>query len=69
MVQTAQPGSKTAGGNPHPYVPATDSDREAMLKAIGVTSFEDLIQDIPAKHRHPEFNIPDGVPDDAAAMT
>jgi glycine dehydrogenase subunit 1 len=63
MVQTARPGTQVPGGNPHPYVPATDSDREAMLKAIGVSSFEDLVQDIPAQHRHPSFNIPDGVPE------
>lgn len=63
MVQTVRPGTQIPGGNPHPYVPATDSDRDAMLSAIGVNSFQDLIQDIPAQHRRPSFEIADGVPE------
>ena len=35
MVHTAdrRAGSTTGSGNPHPYVPSTDADREAMLAA------------------------------------
>jgi glycine dehydrogenase subunit 1 len=40
------------------YIPHTDSDREAMLKVIGVESLEDLFQDVPAKHRFPKLDIP-----------
>ena len=34
-----------------PYYPNTDEDRREMLDAIGVTSFEDLIKDIPHEIR------------------
>ncbi len=65
MVHTvdrpAGPGRGT--GSPHPYVPATDADRAAMLSAIGVGSFEDLIQDIPEHVRFPELQIPEGAPE------
>ncbi|HWR83993.1 MAG TPA: hypothetical protein VN285_11885, partial [Candidatus Deferrimicrobium sp.] len=30
-----------------PYIPNTDDDRRAMLQAIGVSTFEDLLQPIP----------------------
>jgi glycine dehydrogenase subunit 1 len=40
------------------YIPHTDSDREAMLKVVGVKSLEDLFQDVPAKHRFPKLDIP-----------
>jgi len=40
------------------YVPNTAADREAMLAAIGVDSIEDLFQDVPKLHRHPEFSLP-----------
>jgi glycine dehydrogenase subunit 1 len=43
------------------YIPHTDSDREAMLKEIGVSSLEDLFQAIPASHRFPKLNLPDGL--------
>jgi glycine dehydrogenase subunit 1 len=32
---------------PHPFLSLTDADRDAMLEAIGVSSVEDLFQDIP----------------------
>ncbi|MBI2855449.1 MAG: aminomethyl-transferring glycine dehydrogenase subunit GcvPA [Chloroflexi bacterium] len=44
------------GRPPLPYIPNTDADRQAMLKAIGVTSVEELFKDIPAGYG-------DGLPD------
>ena len=41
-----------------PYTPNTDSDRRAMLDAIGVDSVDDLFSDIPAEHRNPELDLP-----------
>ncbi len=41
-----------------PYTPNTDSDRRAMLDAIGVDSVDDLFSDIPAAHRNPELDLP-----------
>ena len=40
-----------------PYIPNTDADREAMLAAIGVRSFDDLVLDVPAEHRFPKLNL------------
>ena len=41
-----------------PYLPNTDADRAAMLKAIGVKSVEDLFHDVPAALRFPELQLP-----------
>ena len=41
-----------------PYTPNTDSDRRAMLDAIGVASVDDLFADIPAEHRDPGLDLP-----------
>ena len=41
-----------------PYSPNTESDRRQMLEAIGVTSLDELFQDIPAQHRDPVLNLP-----------
>ncbi|MBI4340436.1 MAG: aminomethyl-transferring glycine dehydrogenase subunit GcvPA [Chloroflexi bacterium] len=41
-----------------PYTPNTDADRQAMLKAIGVSSVADLFQDIPAAYRRPPLDLP-----------
>lgn len=43
---------------PSPYLPNTDADRRAMLRDIGVSSIEELFQDIPEKVRHAHFNLP-----------
>jgi glycine dehydrogenase subunit 1 len=43
--------------NTSPYIPNTDADREAMLAAIGVKSFDDLVLDVPAEHRFPELDV------------
>lgn len=41
-----------------PYIPHSDADRAAMLKAIGVETIEDLFSDIPAQARYAEFRLP-----------
>jgi glycine dehydrogenase subunit 1 len=40
------------------YTPHTQADHDAMLRTIGVDRVEDLFQDLPAKHRYPELNLP-----------
>ncbi|MDI6803900.1 MAG: aminomethyl-transferring glycine dehydrogenase subunit GcvPA [Bacteroidota bacterium] len=41
------------------YIPSTDTDRQEMLKAIGVASFEELLKAIPTEIRTKgEINIP-----------
>jgi glycine dehydrogenase subunit 1 len=42
----------------HPYIPNTDTDRAAMLKAIGVASVDDLFYDVPTSVRYPKLNLP-----------
>lgn len=43
-----------------PFIPNTDEDRKAMLKAIGVDNFEELISDIPENLRiKGELNLPE----------
>ena len=41
-----------------PYVPNTDSDRRAMLDAIGVDSIEELFADIPDGYLNYDLDIP-----------
>ncbi len=41
-----------------PYLPATDADRQAMLKEIGVGSFDQLIAHIPASVRSKPLTLP-----------
>jgi len=43
---------------PSPYLPNTNADRSAMLREIGVSSIEELFQDIPERFRHAHFNLP-----------
>lgn len=43
------------------FIPHTDTDREAMLRTIGVQKLEDLFQVIPANHRYPKLNLPAGL--------
>ena len=43
------------------YIPHTDADREAMLNAIGVQSFDDLFDAVPAEVRFPALSLPDGL--------
>ena len=44
-----------------PYVPNTDDQRREMLAAIGVKSFEDLLDSIPAETRVGQIRIPSGL--------
>ena len=41
-----------------PYIPNTDDDRAAMLRAVGAGSVDELFQDIPAEYRDPELGLP-----------
>jgi len=41
-----------------PYIPHSDADRKAMLEKIGVSSLEDLFEDIPEHARFPDLNLP-----------
>jgi glycine dehydrogenase subunit 1 len=52
-----------SAGFTSPYSPHTDADRSVMLEAIGVSSVEELFQDIPPQHRSPILNIPDPLPE------
>ncbi|MCC7352694.1 MAG: aminomethyl-transferring glycine dehydrogenase subunit GcvPA [Anaerolineae bacterium] len=40
------------------YIPHTDTDRQAMLAAIGLQDVADLFADIPAAHRFPKLELP-----------
>ena len=46
-----------------PYFPNTEEDRREMLKAIGVSSVEELFQDIPAAYRNPALDLPPPLPE------
>ncbi len=41
-----------------PYLPNTDADRRAMLQEIGVSSADELFQDVPQKFRNVQFKLP-----------
>lgn len=50
------------------YIPHTDADKEEMLKAIGVSSFEDLVKQVPEKFLWPRFDLPpEGLDESQAA--
>lgn len=40
------------------YIPNTDADRAAMLKAIGVNNIDELFRDVPEVLRYPELKLP-----------
>lgn len=40
------------------YIPNTDADRTAMLKAIGVKNIDELFHDVPEALRYPELKLP-----------
>ena len=42
-----------------PYIPNTASDRQEMLRAIGVSSIQELFRDIPGTHRNPHLDLPE----------
>ncbi len=41
-----------------PYIPNTDEERAAMLRAIGVDSIDDLFHDVPEAYRYPPLDLP-----------
>lgn len=43
------------------YIPHTNTDREAMLKVVGISHMDDLFTAVPAKHRFPELDLPPGI--------
>jgi glycine dehydrogenase subunit 1 len=43
---------------PSPYIPNTDADRSAMLREIGISSTDELFQDVPEKFLNVPFNLP-----------
>lgn len=43
------------------FIPHSDSDRSEMLRKVGVTSIEDLFQDVPEQFRFPKLDLPDAV--------
>ena len=44
-----------------PYVPVTADQREEMLRAVGVASAEEFFEDIPARLRYPDLDLPEGI--------
>ncbi|MBC7261386.1 MAG: hypothetical protein H5T63_05180, partial [Chloroflexi bacterium] len=40
------------------YIPNTEADRAAMLKAIGVNNIDELFRDVPEALRYPELKLP-----------
>lgn len=44
-----------------PYLPQTENDLRDMLETIGLSSVEELFEDVPAQHRFPKLNLPDAV--------
>src|SRR5512144_281915 len=41
-----------------PFIPHTEADVQAMLESIGVTSIEQLFEEIPSELRHIESQVP-----------
>lgn len=40
------------------YIPHTDTERQQMLSAIGVSTIEDLFEAVPSTHRFPPLDLP-----------
>ncbi|MBI5825204.1 MAG: aminomethyl-transferring glycine dehydrogenase subunit GcvPA [Chloroflexi bacterium] len=49
------------------YIPISPTERDAMLKTVGVKSLDDLFDAIPKKHRFPELNLPPALTEMEAA--
>lgn len=43
------------------FIPHTDSERDEMLKTIGIEKMEELFDSIPKKYRFPKLNLPEGL--------
>ena len=41
-----------------PYIPHSDEDRKSMLDVISVRSIAELFEDVPARARFPELDLP-----------
>lgn len=54
---------ESAGRAPTPYIPNTDSDRAAMLDALGLESADDLFAGLARRHRDPEISLPEALPE------
>ena len=46
------------GGSPHPYIPATETDRARMLQRVGVADIGALFADLPAAMVDPAIHLP-----------
>ena len=49
---------KNKSSNNFPYIPNTDTEKQLMLDAIGVSNFVDLVKEIPTEYINPEIDIP-----------
>ncbi len=49
------------------YIPISPTEREAMLKTIGVESLEALFEAVPARYRFPKLNLPPALTEMEAA--
>ncbi len=49
------------------YVPHTEKDKEEMLKAIGASSFEELVKQVPSRFLWPKFDLPQESLDESQA--
>ena len=44
-----------------PYIPITETQRDEMLRSLGLSSIEELFCEIPKEHRFPPLNIDEGL--------
>jgi len=49
------------------FIPHTREERDEMLKTIGVGSIDQLFQDVPARYRFPELDLPESLTEMEAA--
>src|SRR5512139_2064822 len=49
------------------YIPISPKERDAMLETIGVKSLDALFDDVPAKHRFPQLDLPPALTEMEAA--
>ncbi|MYI55881.1 MAG: hypothetical protein F4062_02425, partial [Acidimicrobiia bacterium] len=50
--------SSLPGGSPHPYIPATETDRARMLERVGVADLGALFADLPEALLDPAIDLP-----------
>jgi glycine dehydrogenase subunit 1 len=43
------------------YIPHTETERQQMLSAIGVTTIEDLFEAVPSRYRFPTLDLPEAL--------